>query len=100
VWLNSWKITNGLLPDGSAQIKIKRGNRNMITTKGTQGKKNCVVTRPFYYEGKVLKKGTQIELPAAFALEMKAATKVVFKGEESDKGIDPVEEAGKADKKK
>ncbi len=74
----------------------------MITTQGTKGKKKCVVVRPFKYEGKVLAKGKEVDLPAAFAFEMKAANKVVLASEVVE-AIDPVKESGKSkknDKKK
>ena len=70
----------------------------MITTKGPQGKKKVAVLRPFFYEGKVVKAGEKLEVPAAFAFEMKAANKVEILSSVKE-AVDLVEEPAEKVKK-
>jgi len=67
----------------------------MITTKGPEGKRDCVVTRPFKYEGKILEKGEKVSLKAAFAFEMKSANKVKYANEAVDLADDKPKKAEK-----
>ena len=73
----------------------------MITTKGPEGKKRVAVLRPFFYKGEVVKAGEKLEVPAAFAFEMKAANKVDILSsvkEAVDLAEEPVEKAKKGKK--
>jgi hypothetical protein len=66
-----------LVPGGVSAADIEKERRIMQQPKPAQPAALKVrVLRSFYYQGKPIEKGAEVTLPRAFALEMKAASKL------------------------